>query len=320
MERSGTTFEHDKEIKEGRRAAEAHEMLDPKRANNNGPHTGDIMREAYDNDDHPESTPVAVFFDVTGSMGQMPYELQAKLPALFDLLEGQGFISDPQLMFGAISDELDAVPLQVSQFESDNTAQEHLENIYVTHGGAGPTNYERERTGFPEEAYDLAMYFMANHTDLDCLNKRDKKGYLFFLADEAVRPAINPEIARKVMGDTIKIEDGIKTEDIAKMLIDKYEVFVLFCEHGGPYTLSQAGSTWTNLFGSDRVISLGETGSASEVIAGMIAMHEGRSADEVLDALKDASSDETAIEQAGKVMAAATTVTAEGDDDAVERL
>lgn len=308
--RSGTPFEHDKAIKDGKIAAQAHETLDPKRTNNNGPHTGQITREAYDNDDHPESTPVAVFFDVTGSMGHMPMELQEKLPALFDLLVSQGFIPDPQVLFGATADEDDPAPLQVSQFEADNTAQEHLENIYIR-GGAG----RQGGTGYPEEAYDLAMYFMAYHTDLDSLNKRDKKGYLFFLADEAVRPTMNEKAARAVMGEKIAIEPNQPTSEVATALMDKYEVYVLFCEHGGSYTIDQAGTTWQALFGTERVIPLAETGSVCEVIAGLIAVNEGRTADETLDALKEASSDPTAIEEAGRVLAGVGST-----DEGIERL
>lgn len=310
MQRSGTAFEHNKAIHDGTKKPEAAPLLDPKRTNNNGPHTDQIVREAYDNDDHPTSTPVAVFFDVTGSMGHMPVELQQKLPNLFDLLAAKGYIPDVQILFGATADEDDPVPLQVSQFEADNTASEHLENIYI-YGGGGRSS----GTGYPEEAYNLAMYFMADYTDLDSLNKRDKKGYLFFLADEAVRADLPVSVVRKTMGDTPSIEDDLKTSDIVSRLLDKYEVFVLFCEHGAPYNIAGAGQTWIEYFGADRVIPLAETGSVCEVIAGLIAMQEGKTASEVMEDLKDVCEDEQTCEAAGRVLAGVGS-----QDEGIERV
>ena len=38
------------------------------------------------------------------------------------------------------------------------------------------------------ESYELAMYFMARHTALDCHEKRGKRGYLFIIGDEMAYP------------------------------------------------------------------------------------------------------------------------------------
>ena len=74
-------------------------------------------RESRDSDEHPTSRAVAVFFDVTGSMGDIPRVLQTKLGKLMDLIKSKGGIGHPQIMVGAIGDtKSDRVPLQVGQF------------------------------------------------------------------------------------------------------------------------------------------------------------------------------------------------------------
>ena len=79
------------------------------------------VREARDSDEHPNSTPIAVLFDVTGSMLNVPQTLQRRLPDLLGLLTRGGYAQDPQILVGAIGDDVfDAVPLQIGQFESDN--------------------------------------------------------------------------------------------------------------------------------------------------------------------------------------------------------
>ena len=113
----------------------------------------DATRESRDGDEHPRSLPIAVLFDVTGSMRTVPRVLQTKLPQLLGLLQRQGYASDPQIMFGAIGDATcDRVPLQVGQFESDNRMDEDLARIVLEGGGGG------QKT----ESYELAMYFLVS--------------------------------------------------------------------------------------------------------------------------------------------------------------
>ena len=134
-------------------ARKAHAALDPQ---------GVAVRESRDSDEHPQSTPIAVLFDVTGSMGSVPRVLQTKLPQLLGLLTRKGYATDPHIMFGAVGDATcDRVPLQVGQFESDNRMDDDLARIVLEGGGGGQQH----------ESYELAMYFMARHTDLDCMRQ-----------------------------------------------------------------------------------------------------------------------------------------------------
>ena len=72
---------------------------------------------------------------------------------------------DPQILFGAIGDATcDRAPLQVGQFESDNRMDDDLGRILLEGGGGG------QKT----ESYELAMYFMARHTAIDCFEKRGR--------------------------------------------------------------------------------------------------------------------------------------------------
>src|ERR1700678_2782994 len=68
-------------------ASTVHSDLDP----------NSIMRESRDCAEHDQSVAIAVLFDVTGSMRQVPRALQAKLPQLLGLLLRHGYVRDPQI-------------------------------------------------------------------------------------------------------------------------------------------------------------------------------------------------------------------------------
>jgi len=56
------------------------------------------------------------------------------------------------------------------------------------------------------------MYFMARHSDLDCLKKRGRKGYFFMLSDERPYPKVRASDVKSFIGDTI--EADIPVQDI----------------------------------------------------------------------------------------------------------
>jgi hypothetical protein len=64
----GDYFDHTSKISKGEVQAETHPLLDPARPNA----AGKKVRESCDSPAHPCSVPVAVFFDVTGSMSHTP--------------------------------------------------------------------------------------------------------------------------------------------------------------------------------------------------------------------------------------------------------
>jgi hypothetical protein len=231
-----------------------HASLDPK---------GCRFRESRDSVEHPESTAIAVMFDVTGSMGSVPVTLQTKLPELLGLLLRKGYVTDPHILFGAIGDATcDQIPLQVGQFESDNRMDENLENIFLEGGGGG------QRT----ESYELAMYFMARHTDIDCWNKRGHKGYLFIIGDEMAYSTVKKNEVRGILGDGL--ERDLSTADLVRELRQRYHVFYILpktASYGGDKTIL---GSWRKLLG-ETVLELEEAEAVCETIALTIGMMEG---------------------------------------------
>ena len=140
-----------------------HQTLDPR---------GMAPRESRDSAEHPESTPILISLDVTGSMGRVVRGIHSDLPHLLELILGHKYVPDPQILFAAVGDATcDTVPLQVGQFESDNRMDQHLENMILEGGGGGQMT----------ESYELMLYVAARLTASDAWDKRRKKGYLFMI-------------------------------------------------------------------------------------------------------------------------------------------
>jgi hypothetical protein len=227
------------------------------------PH-GVTARESRDSEEHPLSTPIAVLFDVTGSMRGVPRVLQTKLPQLLGLLTRKGYATDPHILFGAIGDATcDRVPLQIGQFESDNRMDEDLATIVLEGGGGG------QRT----ESYELAMYFMARHTSLDSVTRRGRRGYLFIIGDELPYAAVKPKEVRKVIGDTL--HEPIPTAAIVAELQRSYDVYYLLPADAG-YGGDQAIlDHWRGLLGQ-QALELDDLDAVCETIALTVGLGEGR--------------------------------------------
>lgn len=170
-------------------------------------------RECFDSDDHPNSTPIVVGLDVTGSMGYLAVEVATKaLNELIMKLYSTGSIEDPALMCAAYGDYKDASPVQVTQFESDIRIAEQLLELYFENGGQG------------DVVPTCLWHFLANHTNIDAIKKRNQKGFVFTIGDNAaIRRDISPAITiRNVMGD----ESNAKTPKA--VLKDAEKKFHLF--------------------------------------------------------------------------------------------
>lgn len=234
-------------------ATTVHPALDP---------LGVTVRESRDSDEHPESLAIAVLFDVTGSMGRVPRALQARLPNLLGLLLRKGYVEHPQIMFGAIGDATcDRAPLQVGQFESDNRMDDDLGRILLEGGGGGQMM----------ESYELAMYFMARHTSIDCFEKRGRRGYLFMIGDELAYPRVDRRLVAGVIGD--QPTEDVRTEDIVAELRRMYEVYFIIPEGGHHSGDRRLWEFWRGLLG-ERVLPLDDLDAVCETIALAIGMNE----------------------------------------------
>ncbi len=255
-------------------ARSVHPSLDPR---------GVTARESRDNEEHPNSLAIAVLFDVTGSMGHVPRVLQTKLPQLLGLLLRKGYAADPQIMFGAIGDATcDRVPLQIGQFESDNRMDDDLGRIVLEGGGGGQMT----------ESYELAMYFMARHTSLDCYAKRGRRGYLFVIGDEMAYPRVKAREVRQVIGD--ELTDDLPLRHIAAELRRTYDTYHLLPAGSAYARDARVLGFWRDLLGQN-AIEVDDLDAVCETIALTVGLgEEAVDLDQGLDDLREFGSDAAA--------------------------
>ena len=243
-----------------RRAVESghlkpHPSLDPK---------GLGLRESRDNAEHPNSNPVIISLDVTGSMGRVVRGIHKNLPQLHELLLGHRYLADPQVCFAAVGDATcDRVPFQIGQFESDNRMDENLERMVLEGGGGGQQT----------ESYELMLYAAARHTATDAWDKRRRKGYLFVIGDETAYPAANAPQVRRTFGDDLA--ENVPLPQLVAEAAERWHVYFVIpggAQHGHDPRMVKF---WADLLGSDHVIALTDPDQTSACIARTIGLNEG---------------------------------------------
>lgn len=181
-----------------------------------------VIRECCDSDEHPNTLPVILALDVTGSMGDAAVEVAKKLNIIMTKLYEQ--ISDVEFMVMGIGDlAYDDCPIQASQFESDIRIAEQLDKIYFEFGGGG-NNFE---------SYTAAWYFGSRHTKLDCLN-RGRKGIIITMGDEQLNPYLPLKGRRsglmEATGDNL--QSDVETKDLYDEASQKFNIYHLDVSHG----------------------------------------------------------------------------------------
>jgi hypothetical protein len=225
--------------------------------------SGVQIRESRDSDEHPESTPIVTLFDVTGSMHRVPVILQKQLGNLFDILDRGSYVKDPQIMVGAIGDDVyDTVPLQIGQFESDNRVDDQLREIYLEGGGGGDKR----------EGYALAAHFVNTKVVTDAWEKRQKKGYLFIIGDELNKDSLYSRSVAKWFGEP-DTGENISVESVYEELKKKWEVFYILPNLTRYYDDQEIASHWQGLLG-ERFVKLDDAATVAQFIATTIAAHE----------------------------------------------
>ena len=221
------------------------------------------VRESRDSADNPNSTPIIVGVDVTGSMGIIADNLiRDGLNTLATEIYARKPVTDPHLMALAIGDtEYDKAPLQATQFEADIRIAKQLQELYLEKGG-GPNG---------GESYNLAHLFAAEKTVSDAWEKRGKKGYLFTVGDEPVLEEVTSNAASRFLGLQLPT---LSTEECIRMASARYEVFhVVINERRRSYGTNPI-LQWQSLL-PQRVIVLDDHTKLAETIVSAIQVTEG---------------------------------------------
>ena len=218
-------------------------------------------RECFDSEDHPHSTPIVVGLDVTGSMGYLAVKVASE--ALNDLimkLYSTGTVEDPALMCAAYGDYADGSPLQVTQFESDIRIAEQLLDLYFENRGSG------------DVVPTCLWEFLSRHTNIDAINKRNLKGFVFTIGDDAeIRKDRVSETIKRVIGDDIP---NASVNDLLKEVQQKFHVFhIMIGLDGNPDILH----------GHKIVIQKSEIDMIPDIIIGTIRLQNGESLETILN-------------------------------------
>ena len=234
-----------------------HKTLDPK---------GVTVRESRDSTEHPESNAIIVALDETGSMGMLAETIAKKnLGVMVEEILKRKPVVDPQtmiMMFGDVRS--DRSPLQVSQFESSNVLTEQLELFFLEGNGGGNSS----------ESYDFPWYFAAQHTSIDCFEKRNKRGYLFTIGDENAPYGLRRDDIKRFIGDDP--ERDFSPEELLVMAQRCYHVFHIVAEEGSHCRSSKATvyKTWKELLGQN-VLPMSDHTKLAEIIVSTIQITEG---------------------------------------------
>ena len=217
------------------------------------------VRESCDGVDHPKSFPIIIALDVTGSMGVVPENLiKEGFPEIMKKIMDEG-VEDPQVCFVGFGDfYCDKAPIQVGQFESsDELTEKWLKAIWLEGGGGGNGS----------ESAALSYYFAARHTKIDSFLKRNKKGVLITISDDACNGMINKETGKNLFGTC---EKDVTTSEIlaeAKKTWDVYHINLM--DYLGQHEYVR--SNWKNMLGDHYI----ETESADgkdipSIISGIV--------------------------------------------------
>ena len=229
------------------------------------------IREARDSTANPNSTPIIIGLDFTGSMGQIPdYMIREGLGPMFKEIYDRKPVTDPQVLFCGIGDVLyDRAPFQVGQFEAGcKELTDGLANFWLGGCGGGGNGWE---------SYDLPYYFAAYHTSTDSMTKRNRKGYIFTIGDELPPEVLTPSQVNEVFGYTP--EASMKFKDIIAKVRQSYVPYHIIVEHGN-LNAANLLTKWREVMGQN-VIVLSDYKKLSEVIVSILQVENGLNAYDV---------------------------------------
>jgi hypothetical protein len=213
-------------------------------------------RESCDSEANPNSTPIILAVDETGSMGVLAEVIiKQGLGTIMKAIYDRRPVTDPHVLCMALGDAYtDSAALQVTQFEAS------------------------------VEPYALAWLFAASKTKCDAF-KHGRKGFLFTIGDEAPHRTITREQAQRFAA--VSVEADLDARSLLGSLQDDWQVFHLIVETSS--TMEQnAVRKWRELLG-ERAVTVSDIDRLPEVIVSLIQAVAGTRPEEIIE-----SWDETA--------------------------
>lgn len=204
-----------------------------------------VIRECCETAEHPNTLPVILALDVTGSMGKTAIQVQKQLnPIMVDLYKN---VKDVEIAVMGIGDlAYDNMPIQFSQFESDIRIAENLDKICFE-GGGGGNSYE---------SYTAAWYMGARRSRLDCW-KRGKKGVIITMGDECLNPYLPKSDLANNTGDSANLQDDVDTEDLYEEASKKYEIYHICVKSKSYPNQDEQAESFKKVLGNQHVFICG---------------------------------------------------------------
>ena len=236
------------------------------------------IRESRDSEEHPNSFPIIIALDTTGSMGHIPMDLiKGSFPEIMKSIIEAG-VPDPQVCFIGVGDcYFDNAPIQCGQFESsDELMEKWFQKVWLEGRGGGNNG----------ESYNLAWYFASRHTATDSWDKRHKKGVLITIGDEPCLTEIPQQEITSLFGDGS--QSGILSSTLVEETREQWELYHI---HMGDSPLyNSVISKWRGLLGNDHVVVLPRENYNLVPIISSIIMNVYGSADVTKEAKPDVTS------------------------------
>lgn len=236
------------------------------------------IRESFDSETSPNSTPVIIGFDVTGSMGFLANEIATKSlnKTITEILSRQTVVN-PHFMCAAFTSP--DSPIQATQFEADIRVVKQLLDFRL--GGANRFSFD-----------NLLWYFAAKHTEIHSMTKRGKKGILISIGDEVLggdKNILTPHDISNVFDDKCNTDYDLRT--LYDMASEKYEIVHIVIGGNDRLVNNNPRNSyidWREVF-PDRVARIHSSNVKylADVIIAVIRLINGETKEEILKSISD---------------------------------
>jgi len=209
-------------------------------------------------------TPLVIWVDVTGSMGDWPATIFSKLPYLDHEIKTEYLGADAEVCFGAVGDaHSDRYPVQVQPFTIGTDMTKKLEKLVIEGNGGGQV----------KESYELAALYTLHNIETP---NAVEKPIVIFIGDEMAYDKVT--VAEAKGHAKVKIARQVTTKSIFKSLKEHFSPYVILKQ----YRMAECSLNreiekfWVDLMGRDRIAYLDDAGRVVDVIFGILAKESGR--------------------------------------------